>query len=145
MADRLCKKCQSVKPLTDFFHRKRNKDGYATQCKICSTRTHKHKYKTDEAYRKKRIQRTTVSKRKKWYGITEEEFDKLLETQKGCCAICNTLLDRSRKGLCPFLDHSHSTGKVRGILCGECNRGLGFFKDNEMFLFSAIQYLIRSR
>lgn len=70
------------------------------------------------------------------YGITEKDFNKRLEQQKNLCAICfkkpNTRL---------HIDHCHKTSKVRGLLCGNCNRALGLLKDNTMFLAKAIEYL----
>lgn len=141
MTNKLCYKCEVVKPVSEFFKRKRNSDGYATQCKICAEASHKFKYKTDEQYRKRRVQNTVDSKRKKEYGVNREEFKNLFQHQDGLCAICNVSLDGSRKGLLGHLDHCHTTKKVRGILCGECNLALGLFRDNEEFLLSAVQYL----
>jgi len=142
---RLCSVCNIEKPLTDYFKRKRNKDGYFKQCKECAQKGHKLKYKTDEVYRKRRIQNTIASKRKQWYNISRDEFKELFESQNGCCSICSIELDGSRKGLLGHLDHCHITKKVRGILCGGCNMALGLFKDNEEFLLSAAQYLKDNR
>lgn len=72
------------------------------------------------------------------YGITEEQFQKILVLQNMCCAICGT---PRPKGNGWQVDHCHDTGKVRGILCPMCNQGLGMFKDNIKFLESAIRYL----
>ena len=70
------------------------------------------------------------------YGITEEQYDLLFDLQEGCCAICK---QRFAKRL--DVDHCHDTGTVRGLLCNNCNRGLGHFKDNVDYLQSAINYL----
>ncbi len=59
------------------------------------------------------------------YGITEEEFNKMLENQGGRCKICNS----ERKGRYNFhVDHCHKTGRVRGLLCSNCNTTLGFYE-----------------
>lgn len=75
---------------------------------------------------------------KKSYGITLEEYDKLLESQGGGCAICGGKDERFK-----FLpvDHCHKTKKVRGLLCQHCNRGLGYFRDSPELLRAAIAYL----
>jgi len=69
------------------------------------------------------------------YGITLEEYDAILKTQKGGCAICKV----KEKILC--VDHCHKTGKVRGLLCHLCNRSIGMMKDDVRILESAIVYL----
>lgn len=71
------------------------------------------------------------------YGLTEEQFRRMYLDQRGLCAICpKRLIGRD----C-HIDHDHVTSKVRGLLCGSCNTGLGFFKDNIRLLANAIVYL----
>ncbi len=72
--------------------------------------------------------------RKHKYGITEAEYHELLISQDGLCRICET------EGA-THIDHDHTTGEVRGILCGHCNRGMGFFRDDALVLAAAIDYL----
>lgn len=79
------------------------------------------------------------SKLKTRYGMTVEDSDTLFASQGGKCAICLTALDRDDARQC--LDHCHSTGKVRGFLCGHCNSGLGYFNDNPAILRAAADYL----
>lgn len=73
------------------------------------------------------------------FGITLEEYLKIHDEQGGCCAICNKSVSENGKALA--VDHCHSTGKIRGLLCDLCNRGLGMFRDNPDSLITAIQYL----
>ena len=76
----------------------------------------------------------------KRYNITLIEYDRLFKKQKSRCAICNTFKPRKkRNGL--VVDHEHSSGKVRGLLCFQCNIGLGNFKDDINLLKKAIEYL----
>ncbi len=77
-------------------------------------------------------------------GCTPEQYQELLRKQGGKCAICGTPEGhRSRYGrVCRFsVDHNHQTGTVRGLLCNNCNRGLGRFKDSATLLEAALRYL----
>jgi hypothetical protein len=80
--------------------------------------------------------------RKYLYGITSAEFDALLEAQGGGCGICGTTEWPGRHNR-PHLDHCHETGRTRGVLCNECNTGLGKFRDRADLLAAAIAYLKR--
>ena len=78
----------------------------------------------------------------KKYGITLEEYDLLLEMQKGVCAICGKLPDETNtNNKYLHVDHCHDTGKIRGLLCNPCNMALGLFKDNPLFVRKAADYL----
>lgn len=72
------------------------------------------------------------------YGIGTDEYYQMLAAQDGKCAVCKQA-PRGRRRL--FVDHDHVTGAVRGLLCGGCNSGLGFFKDSAANLAAAIDYL----
>jgi hypothetical protein len=78
--------------------------------------------------------------RKDWlqhqYGISLEQFDQMFAAQNGCCAICKKPFQKV-----PHIDHDHQTGKIRNLLCTQCNSGLGFFKDCPSLLQDAIKYL----
>lgn len=75
---------------------------------------------------------------KKEYGITIEQKATMVAKQNNQCAICCKSFELPRD---IHVDHSHSTGKVRGILCSNCNTGLGKFQDKLLFLEAAIKYL----
>lgn len=92
---------------------------------------HVRKSKTKENIRKYHL--------KYRYGITEEEYQNLLQTQQHCCKICNQHESTFEKPL--FVDHCHSTGEVRGLLCSKCNTILGYAEDNIEVFKKAIQYL----
>jgi hypothetical protein len=77
------------------------------------------------------------------YGITAQEYDDLLTAQSGVCAICGhseRYRDRQRLAV----DHCHTTGRVRGLLCSACNKGIGCFEDDPAILERAIDYLHRT-
>jgi Recombination endonuclease VII len=78
------------------------------------------------------------------YGMTETQYLRMLEQQGHACFICGTD-DWGGKHDSPHVDHDHATGAVRGLLCGNCNNGLGHFKDNPARLRAAAEYLERSR
>ncbi len=75
---------------------------------------------------------------KKKYGITPDDWDRMYEQQGGKCAICSCDCTTGRK---LAVDHCHTSGNVRGLLCAKCNQGLGYFDDNTDFLGKAIEYL----
>lgn len=77
---------------------------------------------------------------KKKYGITPDDYDRMLLAQGGVCAICNRPPSDPR-GYKMHVDHDHVTGRVRGILCGACNKGIGALGDDASRLESAARYL----
>ena len=79
-------------------------------------------------------------KYKNKYGITIEDYDRMLEDQGGRCAICRTN-DPGGSGSRFAVDHDHKTGKVRGLLCTNCNTGIGLLQDDVLILEQAIRYL----
>lgn len=117
---KFCRGCRTVLPLSAWSARSTTKDGYAFRCRACMA----------GADRAKHLIRT--------YGLTVSEVDRLLESQGGTCAICCT-------SPAVHVDHDHSTGKVRGILCFRCNAALGQFGDDPRVLRRAARYLDRSR
>lgn len=91
--------------------------------------------KKKEQYRSSR--RNTILKSR--YGITESDYYTMFSKQEGKCAICLVDYCLSKRSL--DVDHNHSTGVVRGLLCNNCNRGLGHFQDSPLFLLNAYKYL----
>lgn len=130
-----CTKCKTNKPLSEYWKNKTTKDGYQAWCKPCWNVLTKSKLSGDSREKYLRMRRNGHLVRK--YGITADEYDRRLDEQGGGCKICGKKLQRVRLAV----DHNHKTGKVRGILCENCNRGLGIFKDDPNLLRSAIEYL----
>lgn len=77
---------------------------------------------------------------KQTYGITIEDYDDILGDQGNGCAICGMTPEDNGRRL--DVDHCHSTGKVRGLLCHACNLGIGKFRDDPILLISASKYLL---
>ena len=90
----------------------------------------------------KNKQKLRGNRLQKTYGVSNEWYANKAKEQGYKCAICNTFQDEKRL-LC--VDHCHTTGKVRGLLCTKCNAGLGQFMDNQDNLKSAISYLENDR
>jgi hypothetical protein len=79
-------------------------------------------------------------KRLNRYGVTQEQFEAMLADQEGRCAICRADAPRGYgRGWC--VDHDHATGQIRGVLCGNCNSGLGMFNDDPTVIAAAVLYL----
>ena len=92
----------------------------------------------------KQYQKDNVEKNKEYqkqyrYNVTQEQYNQIFDKQNGCCAICKKHQSEFKKAL--DIDHNHTTGKIRGLLCMKCNRGLGYFDDNTNKLDNASSYL----
>jgi hypothetical protein len=125
-----CTKCKEIKELERFNADKRNKDGKRSYCKCCQKNYHKtRKKKTKSGYSRDRHYKRT-------YGITLEQYQSMFYEQNGKCAICKKSSDKRL-----VVDHSHETGKVRGLLCSNCNTALGLLKEKEENFLQAILYL----
>lgn len=143
LSSKKCACCGEVKPTTEFTrHKKREKRGFYSYCKECANKRTK-KYQLDNP-EKCKIMYSKINL-KKLYGLTIEDVERILKNQNYKCAICGreiflhgAYVDKSKIAR---VDHDHKTGKVRGLLCNECNRGIGFLKDNPMLLANAIKYL----
>lgn len=95
----------------------------------------KERYKQNaRKFRKANPNKSRLYTLKSQYGLTEEDYNQLLQAQNSACAICNEALP-----LC--VDHNHRTGKVRGLLCRVHNAGLGQFGDDPRLLRKAAEYL----
>lgn len=76
---------------------------------------------------------------KRKYGLSKEEWQKMFEEQGGCCAICSRHQDTYNRPL--HVDHCHTTGKIRGLLCWKCNEFLGLIKDSVPTIEKMISYI----
>lgn len=86
-----------------------------------------------------RIKHKEDRRLKRLYGITSTEYDNLFTKQNGLCAICKSTKSTNSKKF--HIDHNHTNGKVRALLCNHCNIGLGHFKDSINLLQTAIEYI----
>jgi len=125
-----CPDCDTVKPLRDFPTTAANSSGVHTYCKPC------HNVRGKASRDKVGGSRTYHLQKR--YGITAAEADAMLEAQGGMCAICEV-------EPAVHVDHDHVSGRVRGMLCFNCNGGLGNFRDDPLFLYAAAEYVAYHR
>jgi hypothetical protein len=132
--------CGTEKPLTSY----RSRGGTMThllksQCNSCLYSEHKRWAEENPSrireYRDK--DSWTLSKRCARRGITPEQLIDTYDRQEECCAICKKEIELSESAI----DHNHVTGEFRGVLCKQCNRALGMFRDSPTILRNAIDYL----
>lgn len=95
-------------------------------------------------YRKANAETLRHKERERKFGISRKDYAELYRKQEGVCAICQKLETATRKGVVKALavDHDHKTGRIRGLLCSDCNTGIGKLKDDPKVLQSAVQYLL---
>lgn len=163
-----CRKCDETKIKDMFYPRER-------VCKKCRIAKQKEYYNADKEAKKKYIKEwarrnpekrnASMAKRKAAnpelfkdysarhrlrvrYGITLEQYKEMFEEQEGLCFICKqpeTAKTTSGTTRRLALDHCHDTGETRKLLCDQCNRGIGAFKDNPKLLREAANYLERAK
>jgi hypothetical protein len=136
-----CSVCGNRKPFDCFYNYKNKSDGKSYRCKDCDDLARK-KWKEDNLVSSKLSMRKNNLKSK--YGISLDAYNYLLRHQGYRCAICettenNVIGERSHWNFA--VDHNHDTGKVRGLLCNQCNRAIGMLKDDATLLRKAADYL----
>jgi hypothetical protein len=162
-----CRKCGQVKVLSDFYRQRGMKDGHRNNCKSCHSQAHKSWYARNTEYEKARVKKwqqenserlNAVNRKRRRergaeyktkereghlrrkYGLRLRDVETLLIAQLGMCAIC-----RRHEGRKLHVDHDHATNRVRGLLCGKCNKAIGLLDDEPRLVRSAETYLRRTR
>lgn len=141
-----CSTCKRDKHASEFTKHSKSKDGLRSYCRECQkekrkTYTIQNPTKIKEQYEKWNKKYGRSYRLEKKYGWTIEAKEALLKVQSWKCGICTNPINLTNG----HLDHDHRTGKVRGVLCQACNKGLGFFKDNEKSLYFAAEYVSRDQ
>ncbi|MFF3502733.1 endonuclease VII domain-containing protein [Streptomyces sp. NPDC003247] len=111
-----CPQCQEIKPHAEWERNKSSSDGWSSYCRVC------------------RAERNRISYFKRKYGLTPTERDTMIASQMGLCVIC-------LKAPAVHVDHCHETGKVRGVLCFNCNSAIGKLGDDPDAVRRAAAYL----
>jgi hypothetical protein len=151
---RVCSECGESKPHDEFGGQHYSESAATIRCLACrraANTAYQRKYRAErpESVRKANLWRL--------YKIRPDDYDRLRTEQDGRCAICGTQeedIDLSRVGGRPTrdgtrrmvfplqVDHCHETGRIRGLLCPECNRGLGLFMEDAERLAGAARYVL---
>ena len=131
MCTKICKQCKKEKPIEEFQKDISKVAGVRPECKECTAANRKKRYKP-EVVRKNNLEKNFGR------GILET-YQKLFKYQGGVCAICGSPENGRYSHL--SIDHCHDTDKVRGLLCNNCNRGIGLLKDNPEILRKVADYV----
>ena len=129
---RKCTSCLVVKPVSEFHHRTRRGGAPIPRCKDCTAAYMRARTQTD-AFREQRYQ--------KKYGVTLAWYEETLAAQGGVCAICQRPETGAGRSERLNIDHCHTTGKARGLLCFHCNSAIGHLQDNTEWMARAITYV----
>lgn len=152
-----------LKPLDEFHRDSAAPDGRRNECKVCNLAAQAAKRRANPQANRDRVRqwqlanpekvaarraactssgRRSVSNRKshlkRRFGLTLEQYDEMLKSQGGGCALCKRP-PPARSAL--HVDHDHETGRVRGLLCFTCNNALGDFEDDAVRLREAARYV----
>lgn len=161
---KICCRCKNELPSTEeyFFRNYTKADGFRDECKACAKKYYQDNKEKIREQRKswRRANSNSLSNEKKRkykspeeklktrekqigraYSSSIEEIQDKMNKQLGCCAICGDSLVYPDSKRSYMIDHNHSTGKTRGLLCVRCNSALGSFKENINSLEAAISYL----
>jgi len=142
-----CSHCRKMKSRSSFYVDKTSKDGLHYYCIPCrKSVTSRWRVRNPERareldrkiYKRKRASGSRQNyELKKAYGLSYKQYQSMLVAQGGLCAICKS----PPNGRALDVDHNHNTKRVCGLLCWNCNRGLGLFKDTPETLKNAAFYL----
>jgi hypothetical protein len=163
MSSKHCKKCAEFKPFTAFRVGRNvcmaclaadSRRYYANNRERCLENRRKCRVKsggkylaTERRWRANNPDKVKMMDRKhllkRHYGLSIEQYEAMLLSNEGRCEICRVPFDAARASTKCCVDHCHSSGRVRGLICSDCNVGLGFFKDDPQRLIDAVTYLQR--
>jgi hypothetical protein len=139
-----------MKTPQDFYRDRSRPDGLGAQCKMCMNEHDQNRRATNpEKYLADRRKRAYKHLLRTKFDLTVGEYEALLEQQGGVCALCKrpetaVTKDRSRLRMMS-VDHCHTQGRVRALLCNDCNVGLGRFRDDPALLRTAASYIEQHR
>lgn len=150
-----CTKCGAEKDQSLFYVSKGKPDGLHSWCKACEAKSKKAWYAANRdiiAAKQREYKTANIDMARDRlrgyqlrykYGLSAEQFQEMFSRHDGRCAICRRRAEEVGSGknaLC--VDHCHRSGSVRGLLCTNCNRGIGYLGDDQDRLAAAIAYLL---
>lgn len=137
-----CTRCDRVLPLDSFGFRSRASGKRAGRCLECAAEVQRiYRANYPEKQRELRVSRHATAYHRNWhlqrvYGMSSADYEALYRRQAGRCAVCGCAVEDGKL----HVDHDHTTGRVRGLLCQKCNRGIGLFNDSPQRLRAAAEY-----
>lgn len=170
MSSKKCWDCKQEKDLLLFHKSKDRADGVSSRCKVCANAYKKVHAKINSAklacYKKEwnsKNKKKICGYSDKWrdrnpekvkaqdrahhlrteYGLTVEMYNKMSSDQNGECSVCGKVPMGKRGYKVLHVDHCHSSGKVRGLLCGKCNTALGSLQEDENIIKNLLNYVIK--
>lgn len=137
-----CVKCENVKPLSEFVPHPTSRTGISKKCRAC---IQKDAGKIEALTRIPNYHKNRTLQRQ--YGIGHDEYMRMFHLQGGVCAICHKPETRKIKGKATSLcvDHDHTTGKIRALLCSKCNAAIGHLEDDIATATALVEYLKQHR
>lgn len=164
-----CRKCGVSKPLSEFHKAAGMHDGHRNECKDCWRRIQqdaylrnrdkriravqewkrrnptkyaeqKRRYQQDPVYREKKRVSDRAGYLRRKYGLSVSDYEFLAASQGGVCAVCGKA---DQSGL--HIDHAHDSRRIRGLLCGKCNKAIGLFDERPELFAEAARYLERNQ
>lgn len=153
---RACRTCKEVKGPEGFPRDRGRRDGRGTLCLVCQAQATRYYQSIADPAEVKRRKRADFQNNRETYrraqlrmnfGITLERYREVHDEQDGVCAICGEPETATVRGrvLVLAVDHDHVTGKVRQLLCGACNKAVGFFRDSPDLMRRAAAYIENHR
>lgn len=145
---KVCTKCGETKEHGEYHKQSKSRDGLKPWCKTCSNSFSGKYYKENKSKvlkqaRVRYLQHGRNKDLRSKYGISSTCYEKMWQDQGCKCAICGREREEDERHF--PVDHCHDTGKVRAILCGSCNRGIGMLQDDPEVVQSAADYLLKHK
>lgn len=152
-----CGRCQQTLPATEFYQHKQTPSGLYGWCRTCARNDAHRRYRDpvdgerirarNRRYSKTNRRQILERHRERVTGVSPQRYKELLQQCGGLCAICREperyrLPNGHVRNLA--VDHNHKTGTIRGLLCADCNRAIGIFRDSPALLRAAADYLERT-
>lgn len=138
-----CKECHKRIHRT-YYWRNRNRELARQRRRYSDPVKRAHDVNRAKRWYRKNKERVRIRAWARQYGLTETQFQNLWKQQKGRCAVCKKPVSFQTRNSA-HVDHCHATQKIRGVLCGKCNRGLGHFDDQPTRLRDAALYIEKHR
>jgi hypothetical protein len=128
-----CRKCNEIKNKIDFYKDKSKPDGLTIYCKVCSREKEKLYHKRNPKVKQMRNMKHILTE--DGNSISLSVYEAMIESQNKKCGICENHMDK------PYVDHNHTTGLIRMLLCHHCNTLLGMAREDKNILENAIKYI----